>query len=93
MLHTGLCVIMSPYTAGLPRFPSRKSFYRVHLDQERRKKETDEQGKKRKALEDHLEELKKKRKTVNRFLNVWPEMQTGLQKRLRARRTVRWPSS
>ena len=25
--------------------------YRVHLDQERRKKETDEQGKKRKALE------------------------------------------
>lgn len=42
---------------------SARSKYHVHLDQERRKKETDEQGKKRKALEDHLEELKKKRKT------------------------------
>ena len=43
---------------------SARSKYRVYLDEERRKKESDEQGKKRKALEDHLEELKKKKKTV-----------------------------
>ncbi|KAG7231136.1 hypothetical protein INR49_027176 [Caranx melampygus] len=43
-----------------------RSMYRVHLDQERRKKESDEQGKKRKALEDHLEELKRKGKLSKR---------------------------
>ena len=43
---------------------SARSKYRVHLDQEKRKKESDGQRNKRKALEDHLEELKNKRKTV-----------------------------
>lgn len=52
---------------------SARSKYCVQLDQERRKKESDVQGKKRKALEDHLEELKRKGKLSKRFLKVWPE--------------------
>ncbi|KAF3840227.1 hypothetical protein F7725_018944 [Dissostichus mawsoni] len=38
--------------------------YRIHLDQERRKKESEAQGRKRKAEEDHLEELKRRKKSI-----------------------------
>ena len=43
--------------------PSARSRYRVLLDQERRKQQSDAQGQKRKATENDLEVLKKKRKT------------------------------
>ncbi|KAF3854211.1 hypothetical protein F7725_022266, partial [Dissostichus mawsoni] len=38
--------------------------YRIHLDQERRKKELEAQGRKRKAEENHLEELKRRKKSI-----------------------------
>lgn len=99
MLHTGLCVIMSLYTGELPRFFSQKSChyvasarskYRVHLEQERRKQETEAQGQKRKPTENDLEELKKKRKTIQEVIKVWPETLTDL---LRARLALGFPSS
>ncbi|KAJ8353515.1 hypothetical protein SKAU_G00210820 [Synaphobranchus kaupii] len=43
---------------------SARSRYRVHLDQERRKKKSEARGQKRKAAEDYLEELKKRKKTI-----------------------------
>ncbi|KAF3837642.1 hypothetical protein F7725_009410, partial [Dissostichus mawsoni] len=39
-------------------------WYRIHLDQERRKKELEAQGRKRKAEENHLEELKRRKKSI-----------------------------
>ncbi|KAM6967770.1 uncharacterized protein FYW47_006504 isoform 2-T2 [Aplochiton taeniatus] len=62
-LHGGVTKV--PLTKELmTSVASARSRYRVNLDQERRKLESDAQGQKRKATEDYLEELKKKRKTI-----------------------------
>lgn len=51
-----------PINELLPSAASARSKYRVHLDLERRKRESDEQGPKRKALEDCQDRLQNKRK-------------------------------
>ena len=62
-LHGGVTKV--PLTKELLNsVASARSRYRIHLDQERRKKESEARGQKRKASEDYLEELKKRRKTI-----------------------------
>lgn len=71
---------------------SARTRYRLYLETERKKKESLAQGQKRKAAEDYLEELKKGGTLYKPFLKVFPEMQTNLQRMLRARLAVRWLS-
>ncbi|KAL3063671.1 hypothetical protein OYC64_000077 [Pagothenia borchgrevinki] len=62
-LHGGVTKV--PLTRQLLNsVSSARSRYRIHLDQERRKKESEAQGRKRKAEEDHLEELKRRKKSI-----------------------------
>ena len=62
-LHGG--VMKVPLTKELLNsVASARSRYRIHLDQERTKKELEAQGQKRKASEDYLEELKKRKRTI-----------------------------
>lgn len=48
---------------------SARSRYRLHLDQEKRKQESNAQREKRKAAEDHLEQLKKRKMVVAEVAN------------------------
>ncbi|MEQ2195694.1 hypothetical protein XENOCAPTIV_016825 [Xenoophorus captivus] len=48
---------MSSVTAARTR-------YRIHLENERRKKESEAKGQKRRAMEEHLEQLKKSRRAI-----------------------------
>lgn len=52
---------------------SARSRYRMHLDQQKKMKITDDQAKKRKALEDDIEDLKKKKR-------ILVQVSTSLQK-------------
>ena len=72
---------------------SARSRYHVHLDQERRKTEWEAQGQKRKAAEDYLEELKKRKKNILEVSEDLARDANRCQKRLRARPAARWPSS
>lgn len=48
---------------------SARSQYRLHLDQEKRKQESNAQREKRKAAEDHLKQLKKRNMVVAEVAN------------------------
>nr|XP_033478456.1 uncharacterized protein LOC117254354 [Epinephelus lanceolatus] len=48
---------------------SARSQYRLHLDQEKRKKESDTRREKRKVAEEYLEQLKKKKVTLSEVAN------------------------
>ena len=64
-IHVGVTKV--PLTKELLTFvASARSRYCIHLDQQSRKQESDAHSQKRKAIEDYLEELKK-RKTIQEF--------------------------
>ncbi|XP_029935300.1 uncharacterized protein LOC115378890 [Myripristis murdjan] len=65
---------------------SARSRYRLHLETERKKKQCLAKGRKRKAAEDYLEELKKRRNSCTNSI------QRCRQRRLRARLAARWHS-
>ncbi|XP_047221759.1 protein tyrosine phosphatase type IVA 1 isoform X1 [Girardinichthys multiradiatus] len=62
-LHGG--VIKVPLTPELmSSVTAARTRYRIHLENERRKKESEAKGQKRRAMEEHLEQLKKSRRAI-----------------------------
>ena len=73
-LHIEVCVIMLRLHGGVtkvsltPELPNSttaaKSRYSIHVENERRKKESEAQGQQRRVTEEHLEQLKKSRSAI-----------------------------
>lgn len=71
---------------------SARSRYRVHLEEEKKKRETEENSKKRKYVEEDLKELKQKKKSIQEIcISLENDADREWQSKPKVQVVVKWP--